>query len=439
MYRLGQMYENGEGVDKDINQAVEWYTKSAGLYSVNSKLAIRRLMEIYYFNEELKDIAQTLKWLIRAAEDDDDNEYKPHVNSLADWFLNNTVEDIVADVYHGSKSEAAEAFYNLGQLCDNYIYTRSSGMFKITLHLEDAKDIDIKVVRLYEIAADLGNTEAMYELGHHIYKKDSEKSLKWINEAAQLDNAEAMSRLGEMYMDGEGVEQSYDKAIKYLERANEIDTDRNVIKRLATCYIKTQPIPQNDDKIYALFKKVSRDEATINSNIGLMYYKLHDVPNHFKKAFEYFSKAAEFDEEKALFCLGYMYEFGEYVAVDKSKAFEYFLKAAQLGETSSQFHLIRYYIEGEVVPRNMTEALKWLLKLNNTKDLRDELKTLADFFVNLPTDEILAMYNQDKATALEAINNLVELYKKECGEYEDDCYTKNLTVLHQKIENLEKI
>ena len=443
MYRLGQMYENGEGVDKDINQAVDWYTKSADLYSANSKLSIRRLMEIYYFNEELKDIAQTLKWLIRAADDDYDSEYKPHVNSLADWFLNNTIEDIVADIYHGSKSEAAEAFYNLGQLCDKYIYTRSSGKIKITLHVEEEENIDVdsKVIKLYRIAADLGNAEAMYELGYRIYKKDTNKSFKWINEAAQLGNAEAMIRLGEMYMDGEGVEQSYDEAIKYLEQANELVTERNVIKRLAICYIKTQPIPQNDDNMYALFKKVSRDEATINSNIGLMYYKLHDVHNHFEKAFEYFSKAAEFDEEKALFCLGYMYEFGECVSVDKAKAFEYFLKAAQLGETSSKFHLIRYYIEGEVVPRNMTEALKWLLKLNNTQDLRDELKTLANFFVQIRTDEILAMYNQDKSKTADVLFKLAQKCDDEFSlpenDYADYRPDKNAIELFKKADELD--
>ena len=39
-FRLGEMYENGEGVEKDYREAVKWYTKAAqqGLASAQNNL-----------------------------------------------------------------------------------------------------------------------------------------------------------------------------------------------------------------------------------------------------------------------------------------------------------------------------------------------------------------------------------------------------------------
>lgn len=48
MFMLGSMYERGEGVSKDIFEAVEWYKKSANLGSVS---ALKRLANMYYDGE----------------------------------------------------------------------------------------------------------------------------------------------------------------------------------------------------------------------------------------------------------------------------------------------------------------------------------------------------------------------------------------------------
>ena len=44
-FLVGQMYENGEGTQKDMSKAIEWYTKSAKNYNngADARKALERL------------------------------------------------------------------------------------------------------------------------------------------------------------------------------------------------------------------------------------------------------------------------------------------------------------------------------------------------------------------------------------------------------------
>lgn len=66
-YWMGRMYEDGLGVKKDVNKAIDYYTQSAEKGWQNAKL---RLGEIYFHGTEvLQDFAKAHKWLERAAFD----------------------------------------------------------------------------------------------------------------------------------------------------------------------------------------------------------------------------------------------------------------------------------------------------------------------------------------------------------------------------------
>jgi TPR repeat protein len=66
-YWTGRMYEDGLGVKKDVDKAIDYYTQSAEKGWQNAKL---RLGEIYFHGTEvLQDFAKAHKWLERAAFD----------------------------------------------------------------------------------------------------------------------------------------------------------------------------------------------------------------------------------------------------------------------------------------------------------------------------------------------------------------------------------
>ena len=43
LYKLGQLYEDGTGVEKNINKAIYWYRKAASKNHYYAKVALKRL------------------------------------------------------------------------------------------------------------------------------------------------------------------------------------------------------------------------------------------------------------------------------------------------------------------------------------------------------------------------------------------------------------
>jgi hypothetical protein len=62
-YQLGDQYERGDGVDKDMKQAEQWYLKAAEAGEVKAQLALGR---IYENDEKLKDANKAVEWYAKA-------------------------------------------------------------------------------------------------------------------------------------------------------------------------------------------------------------------------------------------------------------------------------------------------------------------------------------------------------------------------------------
>ena len=76
--------------------------------------------------------------------------------------------------------------------------------------------------------------------------------------------------------------------------------------------------------------------------MGVCYYNGQGVAQDYKKAVEWFSKAAEQGYASAQFNLGVCYEFGKGVPKDDKKAVEWFSKAAEQGYASAQKKLDKF-------------------------------------------------------------------------------------------------
>ena len=81
-----------------------------------------------------------------------------------------------------------------------------------------------KAARLYQRAADLGDVDAMYNLGcayerGHGVKLDNKKAVKYYRMAADQGDTNAEYNLGVMYRNGDGVAQNIAEAARWLERA----------------------------------------------------------------------------------------------------------------------------------------------------------------------------------------------------------------------------
>lgn len=93
---------------------------------------------------------------------------------------------------------------------------------------------------------------------------------------------------------------------------------------------------------------------------GCDYYYGNGVEVNYLKAYNFFQKATEQGNVKAIFKLGELYFHGKGVNVDHEMAFYYFLKASELNLPEAQFELSKCYENGDGVEKNYAMGIKWL-------------------------------------------------------------------------------
>ena len=80
-----------------------------------------------------------------------------------------------------------------------------------------------KAYSSWKFAAESGDANAMVEVSRMLnsglgVERDVAEALRWIHQAANSDAVQAFAVLGDMYMDGDGVEKSRDQAIEYYRK-----------------------------------------------------------------------------------------------------------------------------------------------------------------------------------------------------------------------------
>ncbi|XOV88772.1 MAG: caspase family protein [Pseudomonadota bacterium] len=134
--------------------------------------------------------------------------------------------------------------------------------------------------------------------------------------------------------------------------------------------------------------------------------------------------AAEDGNAKAQLSLGYMYETGEQVAVDKLEAAKWYRRAADAGEVPAMIRLALMYESGDGVAQDSTEAAVWYRKAANEGDA-DAQQTLAYMYENgigVVKDVAEAARWYEKAAQqgrIAAQNNLGRFYQLGIGVAQD--------------------
>ena len=142
-------------------------------------------------------------------------------------------------------------------------------------------------------------------------KKDFKAALKKLKPLAEKGHAKAQHKLGEMYVNGQGVSQDYKEAIKWL------------------------------------LKSAEQKNLTAQRLIRASYHKLHQ-------------EVAEQGDSYAQRFLGARYYLGLGVTQDYAEAAKWYKKAAEQGDSVSQIILGAMYEKGKGISKDFVEAYKWL-------------------------------------------------------------------------------
>ncbi len=178
--KLGDMYLDGIGVEKDLNKAAECYEKTA---SQDCETARKKLLRLYYLMGNnyysSKDYVKAFEYYKKSSE------------------LNNFDAQIKLGDLYCSGIGVEKNFSKAAEW-----YEKASGLNSAIAHK--------KLFDMY------------YQMGEDYYKEHNfEKAKEYYEKAAENDNAHAQIKLGDMYLGGDGVEQDYEKACKWFEKAAE--------------------------------------------------------------------------------------------------------------------------------------------------------------------------------------------------------------------------
>jgi TPR repeat protein len=195
-----------------------------------------------------------------------------------------------------------------------------------------------------------------YEKGLAAYKnKDFAGALANWRPLAEQGDARLQSYVGEMYRDGEGVEQDYSEAVRWFKLAADQGSDR------------------------------------AQNSLGLRYYNGQGVTTDLKKAAYWFKAAAKQGNATAQNNLGEMHRDGEGVAQNTNKAAFWFRKAAAQGNASGQKNLDAILASDEPSVVILTDEADDIGKPFTLNILGDNLNANGDTILH-PRDQIEIMF-----------------------------------------------
>ena len=116
-------------------------------------------------------------------------------------------------------------------------------------------------------------------------------------------------------------------------------------------------LSKSDFKI--ILTRAQKGDAEAQYNLGVMYDEGQGVPQNYKEALKWYTKAVEQGYAEAQCNLGVMYAEGRGVSKNYKEALKWFTKAAEQGYAIAQNNLGMLYCHGLGVPQSFVKAYMW--------------------------------------------------------------------------------
>jgi TPR repeat protein len=193
-------------------------------------------------------------------------------------------------------------------------------------------------------------------------QQDYAEARRWYEKAAAAGNAAAMTNLGWLYDNGQGVPQDYVAARHWYEKAAAAGGAQGMVN-LGLLYDNGQGVPQDYAAARRWYEKAAAaGEARGMIDLGLLYEAGHGVPQDDAAARRWYEKAGATGDAEAMNELGLFYHFGIVVPKDLIAARSWYEKAAAGGNADAMTELGDLYRDGQGVPQDYAVARRWYEK-----------------------------------------------------------------------------
>lgn len=209
-YALGKIYRDGQGVEKDVQKAVELFTLAA---MQGNSFAAFALGKMYLSDDPTlsRNVAAALKWITNAAE---------HGNQFAQYYLGKLLLKGTDDISQDTNSALRWLLASVEQGNVHAEYALAMAYLKG----ESVPKDSLKAMELLKRASSREHQFAQYQLGKLLLQgedvpKDVVAAVHWLTASAMHGNQYAQYALGKLYLLGKGVEKDKDRAAKWFQMA----------------------------------------------------------------------------------------------------------------------------------------------------------------------------------------------------------------------------
>lgn len=344
--RIGSMYVNGKGTDKNIESAISWFDQASlsGNPDASYQLAYIYTSDKYNFNDTEKGNEYYKKALEGYEKSENDNENSNAEYRLGNMYLKSlgaeqNIEKAIAWFNKSMQNGNANAAFKLAQIFS----TEEYGFF-------DKEKADI----FYRYAAELGNSYANYHLGKQEFENNNIKSsIEYFEKATSGNISHAWYRLGEIYSNEKSeffnrvkAQDCCSKALKQYVSDYANNPDDFTAYRIASMNMHGQGTAVNIPEAVSWFEKSYKfGNADAAYQLGNIFHSDSYGFRNGDIAYQYYNFAfnsymTEFNKSPTdgniAMRIGTMYHYGLGVERDIEKALYWYRKAIELGNLKAQ-------------------------------------------------------------------------------------------------------
>ena len=379
MYLLGKCYYDGDGLEQDDQKAFRLFKKASdkGYYKASDQLG-----EMYANGYGVQQDIEVSNLYFKKAQEQEERQNK---STAQNYYTSEKQDDMDYGYVVSRKSKVANSYYNKASEQEN----KSTAPKYSTLTDDQGNNIGT-LIRFNDLkkSAEDGNSNSqcflgkMYLNGRGV-EQDYQEALKWFKKSAEQGNREGQSALGSLFLGGIGTEVNYQEAFKWFSKSAEQNYPYAQYA-LGGMYYYGLGVPQDYQKAFQYLKK-SSDNGSYNASImiGDMYKDGVGLEKNITIAQNYYKKAREQEqyqknENEKIFIKDSKKSNGTIKQntnsqVNSNISLEQFItkikNSAEQGDSEAQFMLGVMYYNGDGVKQDFKEAFKWFKKsaLQNNK------------------------------------------------------------------------
>lgn len=330
MYSLAQAYELGNGVQKSQREAFHWYLKSAE--SDNALAQYQVGMRYMVANGTVNDSYKAFYWFERSAEQNIDMAQLELARMYEYGIATNHNPEKAYEWYlKAAKNHNADAQLRLGESFRRAIFTHTD---QIIAHYWFCHAAEQQVAEgQFQCGSD-------YIIGQGVKKIDMSEALKWLEAAGHQEHVEAQAMLGTLYYEpweaskllepDEG--QNFKKAKYWLAKAANNGHGMSQWK-LGMMYWNGDGVEQSFQQATRyIAMAANKGHAIAQAQFGLAYNQGLGVAKDYKQAAKWYRKAAYQNNGQAQYNLSSLYLKGRGLRKNILRAYSWSDLAAQNGQ-----------------------------------------------------------------------------------------------------------